>query len=89
MASWNEITIVVEGAVDETITLVDADPDQVAYEAAQKLRETAELVGISDWQVFIMPHECEPDDEECVCAQYLQDHRPDYSSRTARLDRQR
>jgi hypothetical protein len=96
MTTHVEVYSVIEGALDETRDLSPELADGYAEHLAEELRGAAELHGFEDWAVFMVPHSCGGissadgyadggtsylDAElECVCAQYLTDHHPAFSS---------
>ena len=74
-SEWFEVYAVIDGALGNTETSYD-DPDGVAEAMAKDLRRD----GLTDWQVFILPHSCPRTMGGCECVSWLTDHHPTYSS---------
>jgi hypothetical protein len=74
---WYEVYTVTNGALDqEHVT----DTCTRACEQVVKYQRELQASDCEDWKIFLLPHYCSAEDEECVCAQYLTDHRPMFSS---------
>lgn len=70
-----EVTVIVDGAVDDEITVTD---QAVLSAVIAGIGADAEADGITA-EVYIQWHDHPMDYAgECVCAQYATDHHPDY-----------
>lgn len=80
-----EVAVIYAGALERT-EFFDDESEAVRFaereardcQLASEGRGSADDYG-EEWQVYLTPHYCVGDDE-CVCAQYLTDHRPLLSS---------
>jgi hypothetical protein len=81
---WIEVYAVVEGALGESFPFegidaaarADAKADELLHDFAKAFNGTG-----SEWAIYVLPHSCDrTGDEECVCATWLTDHAPVYSS---------
>lgn len=76
MAVFSEVTVLVDGAVDECAVFFD-----YALEAAfiEDVKEEAEGHGYPT-KIHVLYHDFHDFDVECECAQYETDHRPVWDS---------
>jgi len=75
--AFTEITVVVDGAEMHHETY------RSVYDAAaliQKTEQDAQTDGLHT-QIYVVNHD-HPDTYECVCVEYLTDHRPEYEWNT-------
>jgi hypothetical protein len=78
---FEEITVIVDGALDEEATFMD---ETVEMEYLRNLVSELRADGVSDFQVYRITHDHEPfDDGEDMCVQYLTDHHPLFDQDTA------
>lgn len=75
-----EVSLTVEGAEVKTETHTNEGAayqaaDDLAKEAAQEHGEVPEGEGIT-WYVYVTPHYCRHDTDDCVCPSWLEDHKP-------------
>jgi len=72
-----DVDVIVEGALDENRIFTD----QAEYD--RWLEQCKLEVGdVGVWvEVYCTPHEHPLDEHDCECAQFLTDHKPDWSNR--------
>lgn len=76
MRHFYEVTLIVEGAMDET-KLLDSETQIDDYVAGLR-QEHNRISAESVWEVYVLKHEHSPM-VECECGQYLADHHPTYT----------
>lgn len=72
MAPYADVSVIVEGALEEEATFHDETlmRDWIAH-----VIEDLRADGVSG-QVYVVHHDHDESDEDCACVQYLTDHRP-------------
>lgn len=75
MTMYAEVTVIVDGALDQEHTF---DDYQVMQEYIDILRDLSMDDGQAT-EVYIQYHDHGISDDECMCAQYETDHKPAYS----------
>lgn len=70
---YAEVSVVVDGALEESETFYDETP---LSEYVESIRQEAEGHGYPT-EVYVLYHDHSP--SECECAQYVTDHHPAYS----------
>ena len=78
---WSSVYSLVEGAQDRDLVVDAEGADEAALGLARDLAGVSEVEGPFAWEVYVLPHSCDfRSGDECVCVQYLTDHRPAFTS---------
>jgi len=85
MATY-EVSLVIDGMAGEVETHRN---EGAAYAAADRLAEEAKDVADKQikWNVYVTPHYCRPDEDECMCVSWMPDHRPYRSGKGVQPER--
>jgi hypothetical protein len=89
MEGYYDVTVVIEGAVDEDATFPETDEGMIGMDQMidslriwakqDKINGIASAEQVNPWvQIFTLYHAHPLSDEECSCAQYVTDHHPEY-----------
>ena len=72
IAMYAVMTVIVEGALDTEEIFTD---ETMMHQRLAEIESDAADDGYRT-DVYVLWHECDRPDTECVCAQYVTDHRP-------------
>jgi hypothetical protein len=75
VSSYAEVTVIVDGALDESATFTD---ETALAEFLASQHTAAQADGLPT-EVYVLWHDHAMSDQECCCVQYVSDHHPDYS----------
>jgi hypothetical protein len=77
MEGFIEATLIIEGALQET-KILDSDGTELDTWVSELRTEHSTVHAQTQWEVYTI-HHSHPNDTECECVQYLQDHHPTFT----------